>query len=82
MLIKYRSITKKDEKTNKFYTVSIVLRENGQYEIYSDFMLVHTKKLKKRPCIDIETDFHNFFFKFVIDERLPKKVGKMQLSDV
>jgi len=39
-LLKYRSVAKIDPETGKFYQVGIVLRENGRYEIYSDFMLV------------------------------------------
>ena len=40
-VIKYRSVVKKDPKTEKFYQVSLVLRENGRIEVYSDFMLVY-----------------------------------------
>ena len=40
-LIKHRSVAKKDPKTGKLYTVSIVVRENGRFEVYSDFMLVY-----------------------------------------
>lgn len=69
-LVKYRVVTKQDYATENCYSVAVVLRENGSFEVYSDFMLVHVEKLKKRPCVDIETNFHNFFFKFVVEEKL------------
>ena len=40
-LIKHRTVTKRDSKTNKLHNLSIVLRENGRFEVYSDFMLVY-----------------------------------------
>lgn len=39
-LLKYRSVAKIDKSTGKSYQVSIVVRENGRFEVYSDFMLV------------------------------------------
>lgn len=30
-----------DAQTNKKYQVGIVLRENGRFEVYSDYMLVN-----------------------------------------
>lgn len=47
-LLKYRSIAKFCPETEKYYQLSIVLRKNGSYEIYSDFMLVHCDKLQGR----------------------------------
>ena len=40
-VLKFRSIVKYDSKTDKYYQVSLVLRENGRIEVYSDFMLVY-----------------------------------------
>ena len=39
--IKHRSVAKKDPKTGNLYTLSIVLREDGRFEVYSDFTLVY-----------------------------------------
>ena len=66
-LLKYRSITKHDVKTNKYYQVGLVLRENGKFEVYSDFMLVSERLAPCSQCVDIETDFNQFFLKFVKD---------------
>ena len=40
-LIKYRSVAKVDPMTGQHYQVGLVLRENGRFEVYSDFMLTH-----------------------------------------
>lgn len=56
-LIKYRSISKTDD-SGKRYQVGLVLRENGRFEVYSDFMLVNDYWDPKNQCIDIETDFN------------------------
>ena len=40
-LLKYRAVAKTDPETKKCYQVGIVLRENGRFEVYSDFMLVN-----------------------------------------
>ena len=39
-LVKYRSVAKTDPKGKK-YQVGIAMRENGRFEVYSDFMLVN-----------------------------------------
>ena len=39
-LLKYRAVVKIDPLTEKQYHVGLVLRENGRFEVYSDFMLV------------------------------------------
>ena len=39
-LLKYRSVAKFDPYTKKHSQVSIIVRENGRYEVYSDFILV------------------------------------------
>ena len=66
-LLKYRSAVKFDQRTKKHYQVGIVLRENGRYEVYSDFMLVYEKWDPIKQCVDIETDFDQFYFKFAKD---------------
>lgn len=57
-LLKYRSITKFDERTSKFYNVGLVLRMNGKFEVYSDFMLVSEYMDPDKQCVDIESDFN------------------------
>ena len=64
-LLKYRSIAKVDAKTNKNYQVGLALRENGSFEVYSDFMLVNEYTNPQLQCVDIESDFEQFHFKFV-----------------
>ena len=64
-LIKYRSVAKLDYSTGKNYQISLVLRENGRFEVYSDFMLVNEYLNPMLQCVDIETDFDQFVFKFV-----------------
>ena len=44
-----------------------MVRENGRLEVYSDFMLVSDYLTDERQCVDIETDFNQFFLKFVIN---------------
>ena len=40
-LHKYRAICKISDKTKKRYQIGVVLRENGRFEVYSDFILVN-----------------------------------------
>ena len=64
-LLKYRAVAKYDPETKTKYQVGIVLRENGRFEVYSDFMLVREYQNSQLQCVDVETDFNQFFFKFV-----------------
>ena len=66
-LVKYRSVAKIDPKTKQSYQVGIVVRENGRFEVYSDFMLVNEYINPKLQCVDVETDFNQFVLKFVED---------------
>ena len=66
-LLKYRSVAKVDPVTKKHSQVGLVVRENGRLEVYSDFMLVSDYLTDERQCVDIETDFNQFFLKFVIN---------------
>ena len=63
-LLKYRAIARVDEN-GRNYHVGIVLRLNGRWEVYSDFMLVYDWYDKTHQCVDIETDFNQFYLKFV-----------------
>ena len=45
--------------------MSLVVRENGRIEFYSDFILVNEYFNPKHQCIDIATDFNQFYLKFV-----------------
>ena len=43
------------------------MRENGRFEVYSDFVLVNEYSNPKLQCVDVETDFEKFVLKFVKD---------------
>ena len=45
--------------------MGIVVRMNGRFEVYSDFMLVNEYINPKLQCVDVETDFNQFVLKFV-----------------
>ena len=64
-LLKIREVSKTDPKTGKKYHVSIVVRENGRFEVYSDFMLVNEYTNPAYQCVDVETDFSQFMLRFV-----------------
>ena len=64
-LLKYRSMAKIEPSTGKHYQVGLVLRKNGRFEVYSDFMLVNEYMNPHSQCVDIETDFNQFYLKFV-----------------
>lgn len=64
-LIKYRSVCKTNPANGKKFQVALVLRENGRFEVYSDFILVNQYSNPKLQCVDIATDFNQFYLKFV-----------------
>ena len=64
-LLKYRSVAKFDPVTKKHYQVGLVLRENGSFEVYSDFMLVNEYYNPLLQCVDFLSDFDHFYLKFV-----------------
>ena len=64
-LIKHCSVAKRDPKTDKLYTLGIVVREDGRFEVYSNFTLVYDSYRKDEQCVDVDTDFHKFYLKFV-----------------
>ena len=83
-LLKYRSIARIDHNTGKSYHVGIVVRKNGRWEVYSDFMLVYDWYDKAKQCVDVETDFRCFYLKFVNDshlihEKVPVESLKMEI---
>ena len=41
------------------------MRENGRFEVYSDFILVNEYTNPRLQCVDIDTDFDKFVLKFV-----------------
>ena len=45
--------------------MGIVLRENGRFEVYADFILVNEYTNPRLQCVDIDTDFDKFVLKFV-----------------
>ena len=56
-LLKYRTVAKVDEATGDRYQVSVVIRENGAFEVYQDFSLVNEFFNPELECVDVETDF-------------------------
>lgn len=64
-LIKYRSVCKTNPSNGKKYQVALVVRENGRFEVYADFILVNEYTNPKLQCVDIATDFNQFYLKFV-----------------
>ena len=69
-VVKYRAVAKIDPKTSTNYHVGLVLRESGRLEVYSDFMLVNVYMDPELQCVDIETDFNQFYFKLVKNSHL------------
>ena len=49
--------------------IGLVLRENGRFEVYSDFILVNQYFNPSLQCVDMETDFDQFYLKFVQTDR-------------
>ena len=45
--------------------LGIVVREDGRFEVYSDFTLVYDSYREEEQCIDVDTDFQKFYLKFV-----------------
>ena len=64
-LIKYRSVAKYDSYLKKHYQIGIVVRQNGRIEIYADFMLVNEYVNPLYQCVDVGTDFNQFYLKFI-----------------
>ena len=76
-LIKHRSVAKKDPKTGKLYTLGIIVREDGRFEVYSNFTLVYEYYNEKEQCIDVDTDFNKFYLKFVENSDLITEKSKI-----
>ena len=58
--------------------MTLILRENGKVEVYSDFELAETFNLafnnKHLFCVDIQADDENFYFKFLdLNNSKPKE---------
>ena len=70
-LLKYRAIARVDPATNKSFHIGIVVRKNGRWEVYSDFMLVYDWYMPNSQCVDVETDFNLFYLKFCDTEKNP-----------
>lgn len=50
---------------NKTYQISIALRKNGAIEIFSDFNLASKYFDPSYQCVDIGTDYNQFYMRFV-----------------
>ena len=62
--------------------MSIVIRENGGFEVYSDFMLVNEYMNPTLQCVDVETDFDRFYLKFVKNVDLVNENTKLENLDI
>ena len=58
----------------------MVLRENGRFEVYSDFILVNEYYNHELQCVDIATDFNEFYFKFVDKSHLVTPTNTSDLN--
>ena len=86
-LLKYRGVSRIDPKTGEGYNIAIVVRQNGRWEVYSDFMLVYDWYDIAMQCVDIETDFNQFYLKFVershlIQSKVPIESLKFNVRQV
>lgn len=54
------------------------MRENGRFEVYSDFMLVDEHYDASRQCVDVETDFHQFMIKFVTNSDMVSQSTELE----
>lgn len=63
------------DEPEQLYTVTMVLRNNGVVEVYSDFEYVNTiylgRKFRPRFIFDIECDSNNFYLQ-CLDLTKPK----------
>ena len=79
-LLKYRSVAKVDPESDIRYQISVVVRENGGFEIYYNFSLVNEYLNPLFQCVDVETDFEQFYLKFV---KNPNEISiASQISDL
>ena len=62
--------------------MGIVVRENGRFEVYSDFMLVNEYINEKLQCVDVETDFNQFVLKFVKESHLIKESNPLPKDEL
>ena len=56
-----------DEKDKKLFTVTLVLRTNGQIEVYSDYELTEYSKCQNPNlfCVDVVTDTEYFYLRYL-----------------
>ena len=81
-MLKFRSVTKVDQETNKLYQCSILVRLDGSFEFYSDFMLTDRIAFPNLRCVDIETDMKQFYIKFVKNSLETDRNKETQLEDL
>lgn len=79
-LIKFRSVARTDPETGKHSQLSLVVRQNGRFEVYYDFMLVSNFEDRNYQCVDVLTDFNQFFLKFATD--VDKVSSKTRLDEI
>ena len=56
-----------DDSDKKMFTVTMVLRANGEIEVYSDYELTEQGKPQKPNlfCVDIVADTEHFYMKYL-----------------
>ena len=69
-LLKYRGLSALSENSGKRYHIGVVLRLNGRFEVYYDYILVNEYYNNQLQCVDVATDFNKFYFKFVKNSHL------------
>ena len=60
-----------------------MVRKNGRWEVYCDFMLVSESYDLEKQCVDVEVDFNKFYLKFVEQDAqnpVTKSYGKDDLK--
>ena len=64
-MLKFRSVSKLNPCTKKYFQVALAVRVNGCVDFYSDFVLVNEYMNVKLQCVDIESAIDQFYLKFV-----------------
>ena len=80
-LLKFRSVTKINQKTQKKYQVGLAVRENGRLEVYSDYILVNEFMNPWLQCVDVESGVDKFYMKFVTKSDLVNRDTKFDKLD-
>ena len=66
-ILKFCSSASYSAELDEWSQVSLLLRQDGRVEIYTDFIMVDEIYDHKRQCVDIESGNRCFYFKMVQD---------------